>query len=59
MKKINLEKIKSSLIYGIIGCLCYGLGDWLMIYVGPTHTINLSFLTKEISNIHHILYQWH
>ena len=51
MKKINLEKIKSSLIYGIIGSLCYGLGDWLMIYGNPTHTSNLSFLTKGTANI--------
>ena len=51
MKKINREKIKSSLIYGIIGCLCYGLGDWLMMYGDPTHTSNLSFLTKGTANI--------
>lgn len=29
-------KRKKFWIYGIIGCLCFGIGDWLLGYVDPT-----------------------
>ena len=51
MKNINKETLKSSLICGILGCICYGTGDWLMIYGDPTSTSKLKFLTKGTANI--------
>ena len=51
MKNITKETLKSSLICGILGCICYGTGDWLMIYGDPTSTSKLKFLTKGTANI--------
>ena len=51
MKNFNKEKIKSSLICGILGCICYGTGDWLMIYGDSNSSSKLIFLTKGTANI--------
>ena len=51
MKNINIQKTNLSLKYGILGCLCYGFGDWLMIYGNPTHFGKLIWLTKGTANI--------
>ncbi len=40
-----------ALICGIFGCLCFGIGDWLMIYGNPAHSGNLIFLTEGTSMI--------
>ena len=42
-KKTN--KLNVALICGMLGCLCMGGGDWLMIYGDPTYTGNVSWLT--------------
>ncbi len=31
-----------GLICGIIGCLCYGSGDWLMMYGDPSYSGKLA-----------------
>ena len=30
------EKFRMSLVSGILGCICFGVGDWLLGYVDPT-----------------------
>lgn len=40
-----------ALICGILGCLCYGGGDWLMMYGDPTYTGALSWLTAGVAKI--------
>ena len=39
----NMQKI--YLICGLLGCLCFGGGDWLMIYGDPQYSGTLSWLT--------------
>ena len=36
---------KIYLICGLLGCLCFGGGDWLMIYGDPQYSGTLSWLT--------------
>ena len=43
---MNKVKISLALISGIIGCLCFGAGDWLMIYADPTAHGALFWLTE-------------
>ena len=33
----------------MLGCLCYGGGDWLMMYGTPTHHGTLSWLTDGVA----------
>ena len=40
-----------ALVCGILGCLCYGGGDWLMMYGDPTHTGKLIWLTAGTAQI--------
>lgn len=39
-------KITIALICGMLGCLCFGGGDWLMVYGDTTHDGNLYWLTQ-------------
>lgn len=39
-----MKKMKAALLCGMLGCLCYGAGDWLMIYGDPAHEGALSWL---------------
>lgn len=41
----------AALICGILGCLCYGSGDWLMMYGDPSYSGKLSWLTVGASHI--------
>ena len=50
MKSGN-KKIVIALICGIFGCLCYGGGDWLMMYGDPSHSGELIWLTTGTANI--------
>ena len=45
------NKTKLALICGMLGCFCYGAGDWLMIYGDPSHTGQLSWLTSGTAQI--------
>ena len=42
---------RTALICGLLGCLCYGGGDWLMMYGNPVHHGALSWLTEGVSAI--------
>lgn len=40
-----------SFICGMLGCLCIGSSDWLMIYGDTTHSGSLIWLTDGAANI--------
>ena len=40
-----------ALVCGMLGCLCYGGGDWLMMYGDPTHAGALIWLTAGTAQI--------
>jgi hypothetical protein len=40
-----------SFVCGMLGCLCYGSGDWLMIYGDPAHSGSLYWLTDGAAQI--------
>ena len=50
MKSAN-KKIVIALICGILGCFCYGGGDWLMMYGAPSYLGKLIWLTMGTANI--------
>lgn len=45
------KMITCSLLCGFLGCLCFGSGDWLMIYGDATYAGCLSWLTTGAANI--------
>lgn len=45
------KKTLAALICGLLGCLCYGGGDWLMMYGDPTYAGALSWLTAGVARI--------
>ncbi|MBR2796386.1 MAG: hypothetical protein IKE17_01375 [Clostridia bacterium] len=45
------KHMKAALLCGILGCLCYGGGDWLMMYGNPTYHGTLSWLTEGVAAI--------
>ena len=47
----NREKNTRALICGILGCLFYGGGDWLMMYGDPSYTGKLIWLTAGTAQI--------
>lgn len=42
--------MRIALICGMLGCLCYGGGDWQMLYGSPTYHGTLSWLTEGVAN---------
>ena len=38
------KPMKALLFCGMLGCLCYGGGDWLMLYGDPSYAGSLSWL---------------
>ncbi len=50
-KETDTISMKTVLILGMLGCLCYGGGDWLMIYGDPAHAGSLSWLTEGVARI--------
>ena len=50
MKFLN-KKMIIALICGIMGCFCYGGGDWLMMYGDPSHSGKLIWLTIGTATI--------
>lgn len=42
------------LICGILGCLCYGTGDWLMMFGNPSYSGKLMWLTEGTA----VIPQW-
>lgn len=49
--RMSMKKRKAALLCGILGCLCYGGGDWLMMYGDPAYTGALSWLTAGVAAI--------
>ncbi len=51
--KTGTEKcgMKTALVCGMLGCLCFGGGDWLMIYGNPSYSGKLSWLTAGVAQI--------
>lgn len=47
----NRRKMLAALLCGILGCVCFGAGDWLMIYGDTTYGGTLSWLTEGVSRI--------
>ena len=45
------KKQKPALWCGILGCLCFGGGDWLMIFGDPSYSGALSWLTAGVAQI--------
>ena len=45
------KHMKAALLCGILGCLCYGGGDWLMMYGNPAYHGTLSWLTEGVASI--------
>ena len=45
------RKMTAALFCGLLGCLCFGGGDWLMIYGDTAHSGSLSWLTVGTAQI--------
>ena len=45
----NTNHMTPALACGMLGCLCYGGGDWLMLYGNPAHHGTLLWLTESVS----------
>jgi hypothetical protein len=45
------KKLKLSVLCGILGCFCFGSGDWLMMYGDTAYTGSLYWLTTGVANI--------
>ena len=48
------KQMKVALLCGMLGCLCYGGGDWLMMYGNPAYHGTLSWLTEGVA----VIPQW-
>lgn len=51
MRLKTKEKINFSLLCGILGCFCFGVGDWLMLYGDTAYKGSLSWLTVGAAEI--------
>ncbi len=49
--QVNKKTLLLATICGILGCLCYGGGDWLMVYGDTTHLGKLYWLTTGVAQI--------
>ena len=47
-------KQKAAFLCGILGCLCYGSGDWLMMYGDTSHSGDIFWLTEGTA----LIAQW-
>lgn len=45
------NRTAAALLCGLLGCLCFGAGDWLMLYGNTTHYGSLSWLTEGAAAI--------
>jgi len=45
----NTNHMTPALACGMLGCLCYGGGDWLMLYGNPTYHGTLYWLTEGVA----------
>ncbi len=47
----NRQKMTAALACGLLGCLCMGTGDWLMLYGDPAYDGTLHWLTRGAAAI--------
>ena len=45
------KKMLIAFLLGIVGCLCFGAGDWLMAYGDAAHSGKVWWLTEGVANI--------
>lgn len=45
------KKMVIAMICGILGCICFGAGDWLMMYGDTAHSGSVYWLTEGVANI--------
>lgn len=45
------KKLTAALLCGLLGCLCFGAGDWLMLYGDTTCAGAISWLTAGVTQI--------
>ncbi len=50
----KFAKMRLFLICGLLGCLCYGAGDWLMLYGDPAYRGTVAWLTEGAA----VIPQW-
>ena len=49
--KADRKKLAAAMICGILGCFCYGGGDWLMMYGDTAYSGKLMWLTQGVAQI--------
>ena len=49
--EMSQKIIKPAMLCGILGCLCFGAGDWLMMYGDTTCHGSLTWLTEGVAQI--------
>ncbi|MCD7886664.1 MAG: hypothetical protein LUG44_03450 [Clostridiales bacterium] len=47
----NDKKITLALLCGLLGCVCFGAGDWLMLYGDTAYSGTISWLTVGVAEI--------
>ncbi|MCD8120454.1 MAG: hypothetical protein LUE29_13440 [Lachnospiraceae bacterium] len=47
----NYKKIALALLCGLLGCVCFGVGDWLMLYGDTSYSGTISWLTTGAAQI--------
>lgn len=47
----NRRRMTATLLCGLLGCLCFGAGDWLMLYGDTAHTGAVFWLTEGAAAI--------
>lgn len=50
-KRLGQRKMIAALLCGVLGCICFGTGDWLMIYGDTAHAGSLFWLTEGAARI--------
>ncbi len=48
---MDARRTRVALLCGILGCLCFGGGDWLMMYGDPAFSGSLAWLTDGVAGI--------
>lgn len=48
---MSQRKRTAALLCGLLGCVCFGAGDWLMLYGDPAYRGQLSWLTEGAAQI--------
>lgn len=49
--KADRKKLIAALFCGMLGCICFGAGDWLMLYGDVSHAGDILWLTEGVAAI--------